>query len=90
MSSNNLTLTERLELYKFFTTVAFSGGVAIFCMIQLAWHPGQKRGTNDSFYSGLLGSCVALWFNPGGAKKENNFAVDSQQTTIMANREQGE
>lgn len=87
---SNLSLSERMELYKFFVTVGFSAGVALFCMVQLAWHPGQKRGTNDSAYFGLLGTCVALWVNPGGAKKESNVAVDSQQTTIQTFRQQDE
>lgn len=85
--NKGLSYAERYELYKFFVTVAFSAGVALFCMVQLAWHPGQKKGTNDSAYFGLLGTCVALWVNPGGAKKESNVAVDSQQTTIMATQQ---
>lgn len=88
---SNLTLSQRLELYKFFATVGFSAGVSLFCMIMLAFHPGDRRGTNDSAYFGLLGGSVTLWLNPpGSGKKENNFAVDSQQTTIVAGKEQGE
>ncbi|MGL5922179.1 hypothetical protein [Chroococcidiopsis sp.] len=86
MSRNNLTLNERIELYKFVVTVAFSAGVALFCMSQLSGQSNSDR-RNDSAYFGLLGSCVALWVNPNpsGAKKEStNVAVDSQQTTILA------
>lgn len=89
--TDKLSLSERIELYKFFATVGFSGVVALFCMFQLAWHPNTRKSQNESAYFGLLGTCIALWVNPTGtSRRENNFAVDSQQTTIVASREQGE
>lgn len=72
-----------MEIYKFFAAVGFSAAVMFFCMFQLAWHPGQKRPSNESGYFTLLGSAIALFVNPtGGSKRENNFAVDSERTTI--------
>ena len=83
MSERSLTLSERMELYKFFAAVGFSASVMFFCMFQLAWHPGQKRAPNESGYFTLLGSAIALFVNPtGSSKRENNFAVDSERTTI--------
>lgn len=85
---NKLTLSEKLELYKFFGAVGFSASVMFFCMIMLAWHPGSKRPSNETGYFALLGSAISLFVNPtSGSKKESNVAVDSQQTTIMARRD---
>lgn len=90
MSKNHLSLSERMTLYSFYAGVGFSATVMFFCMYMLA-HPGQKKSNNDAGYFTLLGSAISLFVNPTGAgKKESNVAVDSERTTIVANREQGE
>lgn len=83
-----LTLSERMELYKFFAAVGFSAAVMFFCMFQLAWHPGTKKPTNETGYFALLGSAISLFVNPSsGSKKESNVAVDSARTTIVTKDE---